>query len=195
MGNLRSVQKALEQVGANATITSDAQQIANANKVILPGVGAFGDAISELRSRDLTSAVLDVIDAGKPFLGICLGLQMLFESSEEGSGDESGLALLAGSVKRFPVDLGLKVPHMGWNQVTELRTDCPLLRGIPSDAFFYFVHSYYVSPRSDDAVWLECEYGTKFCAAVWKDNLFATQFHPEKSQQHGLTLLKNFAAL
>ncbi|MCA9133393.1 MAG: imidazole glycerol phosphate synthase subunit HisH [Planctomycetales bacterium] len=198
MGNLRSVQKALEHVGFQATITNRPEEIAAAHKVILPGVGGFGDAIGELRSQQLEQPILEAIAAGKPFLGICLGLQLLFEVGLEG-GTHAGLGVLPGSVERFPTtypqELGLKVPHMGWNQVVVQQPGCPLWQGIPEDAYFYFVHSYYVRPSEPAVRWLSCDYGQQFCAAVWRDNLFATQFHPEKSQQHGLQLLKNFAAL
>ncbi len=198
MGNLRSVQKALEHVGQHATITSDPDQIAAAEKVILPGVGAFGDAIRELKNRNLVEPIQTSIRQGRPFLGICLGLQMLFEVGYEG-GEQPGLAVLPGSVNRFPEtfpsELGLKVPHMGWNQVKVAKPGCPLLSGIPDNTHFYFVHSYFVVPADPSVCWLSCEYGQPFCAAVWQDNLFATQFHPEKSQHDGLQLLKNFAEL
>lgn len=198
MGNLRSVQKALEHVGCSATITCQPEEIANAKKVILPGVGAFGDALRELRSRHLVEPITESIRQGKPFLGICLGLQLLFDVGYEG-GEQPGLGLLGGNVQRFPAnfpsELGLKVPHMGWNQVRVHKADSPLLKDIPSDAHFYFVHSYFVTPTNDQLVWLSCDYGQQFCAAVWQDNLFATQFHPEKSQRDGLQLLKNFSEL
>ncbi len=198
MGNLRSVQKALEHVGCAATITSQPDEIAAAKKVILPGVGAFGDALRELKSRHLVEPITESIQQGKPFLGICLGLQLLFEVGYEG-GQQPGLGLLGGSVERFPAtfpsELGLKVPHMGWNQVKVHKPASPLLKDIPDDAYFYFVHSYFVTPTSGEIVWLSCDYGQPFCAAVWQDNLFATQFHPEKSQRDGLQLLKNFSEL
>lgn len=198
MGNLRSVQKALEHVGYSATVTSDPEQIASADKVILPGVGAFGDAMRELTSRGLVEPLRESIARGRPFLGICLGLQLLFEVGYEG-GEQAGLGVLPGCVERFPVELpseqGLKVPHMGWNQVSVDKPGCPLLIDIPVDAYFYFVHSYYAHPRQSEVVWLSCDYGLPFCAAVWQDNLVATQFHPEKSQRDGLQLLKNFAEL
>ena len=194
MGNLRSVQKALEHVGAEATITNDPNQIAEARKVILPGVGAFGDAMRELKSRNLPASIVDSIQSGKPFLGICLGLQLLFETGFEGERHQ-GLGVIAGEVVRFPNIVDRKVPHMGWNQVRVEQRDCKLLNGISKDAYFYFVHSYYVQPADASAVWLSCDYGQQFCASIWRDNLFATQFHPEKSQRDGLKLLENFAAL
>jgi glutamine amidotransferase len=199
MGNLRSVQKALERVGAQAVVSSDPDEVARAEKLILPGVGGFGEAIAELRNRDLTQPILDVIQSGKPMLGICLGLQMLFEVGYEG-GSHQGLGVFQGEVVQFSgasysVGSGLKVPHMGWNQVSVRKSNCPLMSGIPEPSYFYFVHSYFVQPKDSSIIWLECEYGHPFCAAVWKDNVFATQFHPEKSQAIGLKLLKNFAEL
>ena len=194
MGNLRSVQKALEHSGAQAVVTSDPDEVARARKVILPGVGAFGDAIRELRARDLVQPILESIAAGRPFLGICLGLQMLFDKGFEG-GEHAGLGVLPGTVERFSPNLGLKVPHMGWNTIRQEQADCPLLESIEPGAHFYFVHSYYVVPAETSAVWLTTEYGHSFCAAIWRDNLFATQFHPEKSQRDGLKLLENFANL
>jgi imidazole glycerol-phosphate synthase subunit HisH len=194
MGNLRSVQKALEHVGAVATITDDPNKIAEARKVILPGVGAFGDAMRELQARNLPAPIIESIRAGKPFLGICLGLQLLFERGFEGE-EHQGLGVLAGDVVRFPANPELKVPHMGWNQVVAAKADCKLIDGIAPNAHFYFVHSYYVRPTDESVVWLTADYGQKFCAAVWRDNLYATQFHPEKSQKDGLKLLENFAQL
>lgn len=199
MGNLRSVQKALEHVGAAAVVSSDPKAIESADKVILPGVGGFGDAIAELSSRHLIEPIREFIAADKPFLGICLGLQMLLDSSDEG-GEQPGLGILKGTVKRFdfenvPSAEGLKVPHMGWNRIQETRTACPLMKEIEPDAHFYFVHSYFVSPDSAKDVWLQTEYGGDFCAAIWRGNMFATQFHPEKSQRDGLRMLQNFAEL
>ena len=194
MGNLRSVQKGLQHVGHDACVTSDPAELAAADKIILPGVGAFRDAMAELTSRRLVEPLVAAIDAGKPFLGICLGLQLLFERSYEG-GEYQGLGVLPGSVERFEAEGGMKVPHMGWNQTTIEQPDCPLLRDVPDDAYFYFVHSYHVVPRDSDIGWLSCDYGARFCAAVWRDTLFATQFHPEKSQRDGLQILKNFAEL
>lgn len=194
MGNLRSVQKALEHVGYDATVTSDASEITSADKVILPGVGAFPDAIRELKARNLVEPIVEAIDAGKPFLGICLGLQLLFDVGTEG-GDHAGLGVLRGSVERFPQFEDRKVPHMGWNQVVVEKQDCPLTKDVPEEAHFYFVHSYYAAPQDAGDLWLSCDYGVSFCASVWRDNLFATQFHPEKSQADGLKVLKNFAEL
>lgn len=193
MGNLRSVQKAIEKVGGEAVITSDASDIANAQKLILPGVGAFGDAIDEIRKRDLAQPIIDFIDSGRPFLGICLGLQLLFEKSYE-HGEHEGLGVLQGDVVRFDIPSELKVPHMGWNTV-EKQNDAPILANTQNGTHFYFVHSYYVRPTDPSVVALQCEYGVPFCAMVWRDNLFATQFHPEKSQAEGLKLLRGFNEL
>ena len=193
MGNLRSVQKGIQRVGGEAHISSDPDEIAAADKLILPGVGAFGDAMSEIRRRDLAGPIRDFIESGRPFLGICLGLQLLFEKGFE-HGEHDGLGILAGDVVRFERPATMKVPHMGWNTVTRTN-DSPLLEEIADGTHFYFVHSYYVRPTDPSVVALECDYGGKFCAMVGKDNLFATQFHPEKSQSDGLKLLAAFSAL
>ena len=194
MANLRSVQKAFEAVGHAAVITADADRVAAAAKVVLPGVGAFADAIAKLRSSGLDAVILRQIDAGRPFLGICLGLQMLFSHSHE-DGLHDGLDLYRGEVVRFPRTPGLKVPHMGWNTVRVTQPRCPLFAGLPPDPAFYFVHSYYAAPSDDTLVAAVADYPTPFCAATWRDNAFTTQFHPEKSQAVGLAVLKNFATL
>ncbi|TWT39766.1 imidazole glycerol phosphate synthase subunit HisH [Blastopirellula retiformator] len=191
MGNLRSVQKAIEKVGHSAVISSDPKEIAQADHLILPGVGAFEDAITELRRRDMVGVIKDHIDAGKPFLGICLGLQLLFDVGYEG-GEFEGLGIVPGKVVRFEVPPELKVPHMGWNQVT-FRHKPPIFEGIEPQTHFYFVHSYYVVPNDEAVIAVEATYDKPFCAAIWRDNLVATQFHPEKSQASGLHVLKNFA--
>ena len=193
MGNLRSVQKGFEKVGYQATITDDPRDIERAEKVVLPGVGAFRDAAAELKRRNMTAPIRDAIDSGKPFLGICLGLQLLFEVSYE-DGQYEGLGVLAGEVVRFDVPAEFKVPHMGWNQISMVRKP-PLLDGIEEGTHFYFVHSYYVVPRDKGVVALEADYHAPFCAMAWRENLYATQFHPEKSQADGLKILKNFAEL
>jgi glutamine amidotransferase len=195
MGNLRSVSKALESLGASIRVTAEAEDLARADKMILPGVGAFPAAMRELSARGLLEPVKAHVASGKPYLGICLGLQLLFERSEEGGGAE-GLGVLHGQVRRFfsSGDMALKVPHMGWNQVTG-RGTCPLLRGIPEGSFFYFVHSYYADPADRSLIALESDYGGGFAAMVCRDNLYATQFHPEKSQAVGLQLLENFVRL
>jgi len=193
MGNLRSVQKGFERVGHAATITADPAELARAERIVLPGVGAFGDAIVELKRRELVQPIRDAVAAGKPFLGICLGLQLLFDVGYEG-GEFEGLGILRGKCVRFDLPREMKVPHMGWNRGRFLHP-APHLAGLADGAFFYFVHSYHVVPEDRSLIAIEADYGQPFCAAVWKDNLFATQFHPEKSQADGLRILKNFAEL
>jgi imidazole glycerol-phosphate synthase subunit HisH len=193
MGNLRSVQKAIEAVGHEATITSDPEQVRRAGKVILPGVGAFRDAAAELRRTGLGEAICEVVRAGKPCLGVCLGLQLLFDASEE-DGEHEGLGLMPGRVVRFPPAPGLKIPHMGWNTL-RVRKPAPLLKGLESEPSVYFVHSYHAVPEVPDDVAAESEHGRPFVAMVWRENLMACQFHPEKSQRVGLTMYANFAAL
>lgn len=193
MGNLRSVQKAFEKVGAAAEISGDPQRVAEADKVVLPGVGAFRDAIGRLRESQLDQPIRAHIEKGKPFFGICLGLQLLFTRSYE-EGVYNGLDILPGEVVRFPAVSGLKVPHMGWNQLRVLRRP-PHLSEFPDAASVYFVHSYYVRPQDPQVVATETDYPSPFTSAIWQDNVFATQFHPEKSQAVGLTMLRQFAAL
>ena len=193
MGNLRSVQKGFEKVGHQALITADPAEIASADKVVLPGVGAFGDAMAELKLRELVGTIRETIEQGRPFLGICLGLQLLFDVGYEG-GEFAGLGILRGKVVRFDLPPQLKVPHMGWNRGAFQRR-APHLEGLADGAYFYFVHSYYVVPEDPNVVAIETDYGHPFCAAIWRDNIFATQFHPEKSQSDGLRILKNFAEL
>jgi glutamine amidotransferase len=193
MGNLRSVQKGFEKVGHQATITCDPAVLARADKVVLPGVGAFGDAMAELKRRDLVEPIRQAVDSGKPFLGVCLGLQLLFDVGYE-NGRHEGLGIVPGEVVRFELPSEYKVPHMGWNQLSILR-ESPLLAGLESGVYCYFVHSYYVVPRDPAVIAAETSYSQPFCAAIWRDNLFATQFHPEKSQRDGLRMLKNFAEL
>lgn len=191
MGNLRSVQKGFERVGHQAEITSSPEVVAAADKVVLPGVGAFADAISELQSRNLADPIRDAVKAGKPVLGICLGLQLLFDVSYE-DGEHAGLGIVPGVVRRFDVPRDYKVPHMGWNATRQIRSP-GVLQGIADGAHFYFVHSYYVVPQRPEVVALEADYPEPFTAMIWDGNLVATQFHPEKSQSDGLRLLKNFA--
>jgi len=194
MGNLRSVTNALKTLGAPARISSKPQDVASAERLILPGVGAFGSAMQELESRGLLEPVRSHAVSGKPFLGICLGLQLLFEWSEEG-GRVKGLGLLKGTVRRFADSPERKVPHMGWNQVK--RTSAPpsaLVNGLADGSFFYFVHSYYAEPQDRSIVQLETDYGVAFPAMIASGSIAATQFHPEKSQTAGLALLKRFAA-
>lgn len=193
MGNLRSVQKGFEKIGQEAQIVSDPQQLKAATKVVLPGVGAFGDAMQELTQRGFVDPLREWLEQDRPFLGICLGLQLLFDRSFEG-GEHRGLGVLAGEVLRFDVPAPLKVPHMGWNEL-QLRKPAPILEGINSGDHLYFVHSYYVAPEDREVVAVEADYGGPFCAMVWRGQLFATQFHPEKSQQVGLQILENFSRL
>ena len=193
MGNLRSVQKGFEKVGHQAMVTNDAQLVRSASHVVLPGVGAFEDAIAELRRRDLFKSVLDAIDSGKPFLGICLGLQLLFDVSYE-NGEHQGLGVLKGHVARFELPDEYAVPHMGWNQL-RIRRPAPVLQGLAEDTHVYFVHSYYVVPDDPAVIATETDYGAPFCSMIWRENVYATQFHPEKSQAQGLRILKNFAEL
>ncbi len=192
MGNLRSVEKGFAKVAIEAEITSDISVIDRAEAVVLPGVGAFRDCIRNLENLRLIDAVVRSIEKGKPYLGICLGLQILFTESEE-FGLCKGLDILKGRVKRFPAT-DLKIPHMGWNTV-KLKKTPPIMEGIEDESFFYFVHSYYVSPKDDDIVAGTTEYGIEFTSMIWKDNIFATQFHPEKSQRLGLKILENFGNL
>ena len=193
MGNLRSVQKGFEKVGHQATITSDPAVLAAAEKVVLPGVGAMADAMAELKRRDLIGPIHAAIDSGKPFLGICLGLQLLFETSYE-DGTHEGLGVLGGEVVRFDLPAGYKVPHMGWNQLNIVRPT-PILDGLENGTHVYFVHSYYVVPSDPEVIAAETDYHRPFCSMIRRGNLYATQFHPEKSQADGLRILKNFAEL
>jgi glutamine amidotransferase len=191
MGNLRSVQKALERFGHAAVVTSDPQQIAAAERMILPGVGAFRDAIARLRSSGLDQVILRHLGAGKPFFGICLGLELLFTVSHE-DGRYEGLGYFPGEIVRFPAQPGLKVPHMGWNQLRIVRP-APPLADFPAGGSVYFVHSYFAVPQDADLIAATADYPTPFAAAIWRDHVFATQFHPEKSQKVGLEMLRRFA--
>jgi imidazole glycerol-phosphate synthase subunit HisH len=194
MANLRSVQKAFERVGAAAEVSSDPNRIADARKVVLPGVGAFRDAIARLRETGLAETIAEHVRDDQPFLGICLGYELLFTRSHE-DGIYPGLDLFPGEVVRFPEVPGLKVPHMGWNTLRPTRPGCPLLAGLPPDPAVYFVHSYYPVPTDPDLTAAVAEYPAPFAAAVWRGNVYGTQFHPEKSQDVGLAMLRNFASL
>ncbi|MDZ7379660.1 MAG: imidazole glycerol phosphate synthase subunit HisH [candidate division KSB1 bacterium] len=190
MGNLRSVEKALEKVGGQPLVTRDPEAVRSAQAVVLPGVGAFGACMENLRKYGLDKVVLDVIERGTPFFGICLGMQLLFEESEE-FGPVHGLGVLPGRVVRFPASAERPVPHMGWNQI-RVCAEVPHLRNVADGSFVYFVHSYYVVPANGEVVATTTEYGVEFASAVHWKNIFATQYHPEKSQRVGLALLRNF---
>ncbi len=193
MGNLRSVSKALERVGANVQVSSNPKDVISAKALVLPGVGAFKDAVLNLKRLNLWDAIKDFLDSGRPFLGICLGLQLLFEVSYE-FGETEGLGFFKGKVVKFELPKGYKIPHMGWNQVFKNK-DSKLFKGIKNGEFFYFVHSYHVLPKKKQDTLAESDYGYKFACAVSKGNVFALQFHPEKSQRAGLKLLENFVEI
>ena len=196
-GNLRSVQNGFRQVGVNAEMSENPETVAKADGVVFPGVGAFRDCMQNLASRGLDEALHQVIHEGKPVLAICVGMQALLSESDE-FGITPGLDIVAGQVRRFPqrfdADNRLKVPHMGWNQLRFHRS-CPLLKGLPDQVYTYFVHSYYAVPAEPAVVAASTDYGIEFASVLWRDNLYATQFHPEKSQSWGLRILRNFAEL
>jgi glutamine amidotransferase len=194
-GNLPSVHKALLKVGADVRIAQTSGEIGEARAMVLPGVGAFDDCINALRKQELLEAARDFIKSGKPFLGICVGYQALFEKSEEFNSCAAGLGIFSGSVVRFTERDGLKIPQIGWNQLEIVQPDCPLFRGVTGGSYVYFVHSFYPQPVDGSIVATRTDYGDTFASSVWRDNLFATQFHPEKSQKVGLQLLKNFVDL
>ena len=200
MGNIHSVNKALQLFGASTIVTNKPKEILACEKAVLPGVGAFDDAMLELKEKGLIKALDEFIKNKKPFLGICLGMQLLFEESQEAK-HAKGLGLLKGSVARFKAVAGQKVPHMGWNQLklgarsSELGAECPLLRGIPEGAYVYFCHSYYPEPKDKNVIAATTDYGVSFASMVWKDNIFGAQFHPEKSQSIGLKILENFVKI
>ncbi len=192
-GNIKSVEKALKTLGQEVVVTRDAETILNADKVILPGVGAFGDAMGKLHDYDLVKVIRQVVEKKTPFLGICLGLQLMFESSEETPGVE-GLALLKGKIVKIPENGDLKIPHMGWNSL-HFQNNGRLFANLPQDSYVYFVHSYYLQAEDERIVKATTDYSTCIHASVEKDNIFACQFHPEKSSDVGLTILKNFCEL
>ena len=194
-GNLRSVEKALLKVGADVRVTTNPALLKDARAVVLPGVGAFDDCISAMQRQELFGAVREFVATGRPFLGICVGYQALFEKSEEFNSCAAGLGIFRGKVVRFTERPGLKIPQIGWNQLEITRPDCPLYRGIDDGSYVYFVHSFYPQPTDPTIVATRTDYGDTFASSVWKDHLFATQFHPEKSQKIGLKLLQNFVEL
>lgn len=192
-GNIRSVEKALMRLGQEVWVTRDPERLLNADKVILPGVGSFGDAMGHLKDYGLVDVIHEIVDSGTPFLGICLGLQLLFERSDESPGVD-GLGILKGEILRIPEQKGLKIPHMGWNSL-ELQNDGRLFRDIKENPYVYFVHSYYLKAADESIVKATTQYSTCIHASVEKDNVFACQFHPEKSSEVGLQILRNFAKL
>ena len=194
-GNLRSVHKALLNVGAEVRIARRPEEMADARAVVLPGVGAFDDCIQALEKQALLEASRRFMQTGRPFLGICVGYQALFEKSEEFNSCAAGMGVFQGKVVRFAEQKGLKIPQIGWNQLEIVRSECPLFRGIASGSYVYFVHSFFPKPADASIVATRTTYGETFASSVWRDNIFATQFHPEKSQKVGLQLLKNFVEL
>jgi glutamine amidotransferase len=194
-GNLRSVQKALLKVGADVRVVERPDELKDAAGVVLPGVGAFDDCLNAMQKQELLEAIRNYIKGGRPFLGICVGYQALFERSDEFNSCAAGLSIFAGKVVRFPDKPGLKVPQIGWNQINVVKPECPIYQGIKPGSYVYFVHSYFPQPTDRKIVATETTYGPAFASSVWRDNVFATQFHPEKSQATGLQLLKNFVGL
>lgn len=194
-GNLRSVEKALLKVGADVRVTKTRAGMEGARGVVLPGVGAFDDCLHSLEKQDLLAGTREWIAGGAPFLGICVGYQALFDSSEEFNSCAAGLGIFKGKVVRFPQSAGLKVPQIGWNQLEFTHSNCPLYTGIANGSYVYFVHSFFPKPADETIVATRTTYGEAFASSVWKGNVFATQFHPEKSQTVGLKLLKNFVTL
>jgi imidazole glycerol-phosphate synthase subunit HisH len=193
MGNIHSVRKALESLGADTLVSNDPKKIKQCSKLVLPGVGAFDDAARELEKQGLSALIREAVIDKKIFLGICLGMQLLFEKSEEGK--QPGLGLIKGSVKKFSASVGLKVPHMGWNNLNLRQKDCPLFKGLNDNSYVYFCHSYYPAPLEKGVTAATADYGLEFSAIVRKDNLYGVQFHPEKSQAAGMQMLKNFVQL
>ncbi len=194
MGNLASVNNAIKRYTDQVVVSSMPDDIKKTDKLILPGVGAFKDAYDEIGKRGLINSILDFIKSGKPFLGICLGLQLLFTKSFEG-GEYKGLDIIKGDVVSLQKDKGIKIPHMGWNNLKSEKSNCPLLKGVSEQAYMYFVHSYYVVPEDASVIVTTTDYGSRFCSMIWKDNIYAMQFHPEKSQEEGLKIIKNFVSL
>lgn len=194
-GNLRSVEKALQHVGADVGRVRRPEALGRARALVLPGVGAFDDCIQALARQELLPAIAEFIRSGRPFLGICVGYQALFEGSDEFGSQASGLGIFKGRVVRFHPASPLKIPQIGWNRLEIVRTDCPLYRGVPDGSYVYFVHSYYPQPADPALVATRTDYGDVFASSIWRENVFGTQFHPEKSQRIGLQLLRNFVGL
>jgi imidazole glycerol-phosphate synthase subunit HisH len=194
-GNLRSVHKALVKVGAEVRVVTRPADLADARAAVLPGVGAFDDCMQALQNQELLEATRQFIESGKPFLGICVGYQALFERSEEFNSRMPGLSLFEGKVIRFSEKNGLKIPQIGWNRLEQIRTECPLFRGVPEGSYVFFVHSFFPKPADASIIAARTTYGETFASAIWSNNVFATQFHPEKSQLVGLRLLSNFVEL
>ncbi len=194
-GNLRSAQKALLKVGADVRVVRGPAELKDAHAVVLPGVGAFDDCVNALQKQEMLEASKKFIESGRPFLGICVGYQALFEKSEEFNSCAAALGVFKGKVVRFTERPGLKIPQIGWNQIELAKADCPLFKNIPSGSYVYFVHSFFPQPLDPSIVATRTTHGEPFASAVWRDNVYATQFHPEKSQNVGLQLLKNFVDL
>ena len=194
-GNLRSVEKALRFVGGDVELVQSPDGMKDASAVVLPGVGAFDDCVNAMQRQELLAASRKFIETGRPFLGICVGYQAMFERSEEFDSRAAGLGLFAGSVVRFPDGQGLKIPQIGWNQIEIDQPDCPLFEGVENGSHVYFVHSFYPQPEDDSIAACRTTYGVEFASAIWRDNVYATQFHPEKSQKVGLKILENFVKL
>jgi len=194
-GNLRSVEKALRFVGGDVRLVQSSEGMKNASAVVLPGVGAFDDCVNAMQRQELLEATREFVGTGRPFLGICIGYQALFERSEEFDSSATGLSLFAGKVVRFPDRQGLKIPQIGWNKIEIVQPDCPVFNGVENGSHVYFVHSFYPQPEDDSIAATRTTYGVDFISAVWRENVFATQFHPEKSQKVGLKILENFVKL
>jgi glutamine amidotransferase len=194
-GNLRSVEKALRFVGGDVELVQSPDGMKDASAVVLPGVGAFDDCVNAMQRQELLAASREFIKTGRPFLGICVGYQAMFERSEEFDSRAAGMGLFEGSVVRFPAGQGLKIPQIGWNQIEIVQPDCPLFEGVENGSHVYFVHSFYPQPEDDSIAACRTTYGVEFASAIWRDNVYATQFHPEKSQKVGLTILENFVKL
>ena len=194
-GNLRSVEKALRFVGGDVELVQSPAGMKDAAAVVLPGVGAFDDCVNAMQRQELLAASREFIKTGRPFLGICVGYQAMFERSEEFDSRAAGMGLFEGSVVRFPAGQGLKIPQIGWNQIEIVQPDCPLFESVENGSHVYFVHSFYPQPEDDSIAACRTTYGVEFASAIWRDNVYATQFHPEKSQKVGLKILENFVKL